>query len=51
MNMFNLIPSTAELELGSCENDCTGCNGCDGCRGCDGSQQTGGGDDEIDVRY
>jgi len=48
MNMFNLIPSTAEMELGDCSGACSGCSGCSGC---DGQRPTGGGDDEIDVRY
>ncbi len=37
MNMFSLIPTTAEMELGSCEG-CTGCDGCNGCDGCEGQQ-------------
>jgi hypothetical protein len=33
MNMFNLIPTMAELELGDCGSGCRGCYGCDGCKG------------------
>ncbi len=32
MNMFSLIPTTAEIELDGCE--CSGCMGCTGCIGC-----------------
>ena len=39
MNMFSLIPTTAEIELGDCDG-CTGCAGCDGCDGCDGQSST-----------
>lgn len=38
MNMFNLIPAVAELELGSCGGTC---DGCDGCLGCTGEQKPG----------
>lgn len=40
MNMFSLIPTTTELELGECSGclGCRGCEGCDGCDGCDGTQ-------------
>jgi len=38
MNMFNLIPTTAELELSGCDGTC---DGCDGCLGCDGQKDPG----------
>jgi len=37
MNMFSLIPTTAEMELGDCGS---GCRGCFGCHGCDGKKVT-----------
>lgn len=33
MNMFSLIPTTSELELGGCDGTCDGCDGCLGCTG------------------
>lgn len=33
MNMFSLIPTTAEMELGDCGSGCRGCYGCTGCQG------------------
>jgi hypothetical protein len=39
MNMFSLIPSTAEMDLGSCSGTC---DGCDGCFGCQGEEKPGG---------
>lgn len=38
MNMFNLIPSTVELEMGACDG-CLGCQGCEGCDGCTGAKR------------
>ena len=37
MNMFSLIPTTMELEMGNCDG-CLGCQGCEGCEGCNGSK-------------
>lgn len=39
MSMFNLIPTTTELELGGCEGTC---DGCDGCLDCDGEEKKAG---------
>jgi hypothetical protein len=39
--MFNLIPTSVELELGDCSGQCEGCLGC---WGCDGERSTNGED-------